>query len=169
MAHSHVMIGVAGYTTLVSMSHGTLPLDPLTISVAALGSLAPDLDHPRSWLGGRLFFISLPLSALCGHRGITHSLMAALTTTVTLWWYIASSSNLPWLSAFLLGYMLHLFADWNTNSGIPLLWPNMKRFRAPWAINTGGFFEHLFATSFGCYLTWIGWNLFVSGEWRQFI
>jgi inner membrane protein len=173
MAHTHVMIGVTGYAAYSYATGGSVPLDSITIGAAALGSLAPDIDHPKSWLGKRLIFVSLPLTALFGHRGITHSLFAALGATAGLWWLFNNSPTLPfsihWIVSFLVGYILHLFADWNSNSGIPLLWPNIKKFRAPWAINTGGFFEHLFAVFFACFLTWCAWSLFLSGNWRTFI
>ncbi|MCK9171933.1 MAG: metal-dependent hydrolase [Desulfuromonas thiophila] len=168
MAHTHVLIGVSGYTALAMASNGSLPLDSMTIGAAALGSLAPDIDHPGSWLGRRLFFVSLPLSALIGHRGATHSLIASVAASAGMWWYLQyGSTPLPWLVAFLFGYISHLFADWNSNSGVPFFWPQKTRYRAPWAINTGGFIEHLFAVGFGALLTWAGWDLFVTGAWRQ--
>lgn len=108
MAPTHVMLGVAAYIGAATLSPNLFPVTAVTIAAASLGSLAPDLDHPSSWLGKRLFFISLPLAGLLGHRGLTHSLVAAVATTVGLGWYLQVGQPVPWMMAFLLGYLLHL-------------------------------------------------------------
>jgi hypothetical protein len=43
-----------------------------------------------------------------------------------------------------------------SNTGIPLLWPNRKRFAAPVTIQTGSPIEYVIA--FGLY-AWIGFNI----------
>jgi inner membrane protein len=63
--------------------------------------------------------------------------------------------------AFLLGYLMHLFGDWNTG-GVPLLWPSPRRFKAPWAFQTGGILERAFAISFGAWLGYLGWQFFLN-------
>ena len=42
---------------------------------AIVGSLLPDIDHPQSFLGRRLKWVSKPINHLWGHRSITHSLI----------------------------------------------------------------------------------------------
>lgn len=42
---------------------------------AIVGSLLPDIDHPQSFLGRRLKWLSKPINRLWGHRSITHSLI----------------------------------------------------------------------------------------------
>lgn len=42
---------------------------------AIVGSLLPDIDHPQSFLGRRLKWVSKPINHLWGHRSITHSLV----------------------------------------------------------------------------------------------
>ncbi len=74
IASSHVVVGCAAWAGLASL--GGLPVEPVGLGLAALGSLAPDIDHPHSWLGRRLPWLSWPLAALLGHRGLTHSLLA---------------------------------------------------------------------------------------------
>jgi inner membrane protein len=160
MAPTHVMIGVAAYAAAAVAAPALLPLTPATIGAAALGSLAPDLDHPSSWLGKRLFFISIPLATFLGHRGLTHSLLAGAAVTVALGWYFFQGSQAfiePWLGAFLLGYLSHLLGDWNTG-GVPLLWPSPRRFKAPWAFPTGGILERAFAVGLGLVLSYGGWS-----------
>ena len=43
---------------------------------AILTCLLPDIDHPKSFLGQRLSWISKPVARAFGHRGFTHSLLA---------------------------------------------------------------------------------------------
>ena len=43
---------------------------------AVLTCLLPDIDHPKSFLGQRLKWISKPIARAFGHRGFTHSLLA---------------------------------------------------------------------------------------------
>ncbi len=45
---------------------------------AVLTCLLPDIDHPKSFLGQRLSWISKPVARAFGHRGFTHSLLAVL-------------------------------------------------------------------------------------------
>ncbi|BAU56966.1 membrane-bound metal-dependent hydrolase YdjM [Halorhodospira halochloris] len=137
MAISHVTIGTVGWATFAVYTGQ--PLQPETFSAAVLGSLAPDIDYPRSWIGRNLPFISRPLAKLVSHRGITHSSFALIAGGLLLyqWGYFAEGL----LAAFLIGYLLHLLADWLTITGIPLLWPLRKRFKSPLRIRTGGMLE----------------------------
>lgn len=163
MAPTHVMLGVAGYLGAAPVAPEALPLQAAPLVAAALGSLAPDIDDPKSWLGRRLFFVSAPLAAVVGHRGITHSLIAAAAATAGLAYYFQAGFTAPWAAAFLLGYLSHLFADWNTG-GIPLLWPSIRRFRAPWAFQTGGLIEYLLSLAFCAGLLFLAWTAFKSGD-----
>ena len=45
---------------------------------AILTCLLPDIDHPKSFLGQRLKWISKPIARAFGHRGFTHSLLAVI-------------------------------------------------------------------------------------------
>lgn len=98
---------------------------------AAFGGLLPDLDHPSSALGRRLPVISLPLSALVGHRGVTHSLFAVVVMFVGL----LLTTALPayawgqgFIAPLLLGYLSHITGDAMTPSGVPLFWPRRKTY-----------------------------------------
>ena len=52
MAFSHMLMGVASWGTVATATGQ--PMEPATVGAAFFGSLAPDIDHPRSWLGRRL-------------------------------------------------------------------------------------------------------------------
>ena len=97
---------------------------------AAMGGLLPDIDRPKSALGRRIPFISIPLSYLIGHRGVTHSLMAVVVMLILL--PIAAftmNTRIALLVApVCLGYLSHIAGDAMSPSGVPLLWPKRKRY-----------------------------------------
>lgn len=147
MVRTHVVTGIVTALAAARISDSSLPESGLLLLGGMAGCLLPDIDHPQSWLGRRLPFISRPLSALVGHRGITHSLIAVVLVLLGL---LAAASHWggdhPALATVLglgisLGYASHLLGDWLTPSGIPLLWPNRQRFRSPLTFLTGGTFE----------------------------
>ena len=78
-----------------------------------LGSLLPDIDHDRSFIGRIFFPISYPLNKKFGHRNITHSLLI---------WFPLLILGIKFKICFWLavGGLSHLFLDmWNlTGVGI---------------------------------------------------
>ena len=81
MAASHIVVAASSYTALAVLAQD-LPLDVWHLCLAGLGALVPDIDHQQSTLGRRLRWISPLVAALCGHRGATHSLLAAFLAAV---------------------------------------------------------------------------------------
>lgn len=114
----------------------------LTIAVASIAALLPDLDVPRSKisklgnnhsLAQRLLKLSrlvlAPLSRLInkcfGHRGFWHSPHLWLPLTAVLWLIGAPI----WVTAgFGAGVLSHLILDTFNSAGIPWLFPWRKRF-----------------------------------------
>ena len=137
MAGSHVALGAAAW--LVAAPHLGLPAAaPTCLGLALLGSLLPDIDHPKSWLGRRVRPVSSGLAAVLGHRGLTHSAAAAAACIWSL-----HGGALKWVAAPLaVGYLSHLAADLLTPRGLRLAWP----LRTTWAFplcKTGSPFEPL--------------------------
>ncbi|CAA6605927.1 Predicted membrane-bound metal-dependent hydrolase [Rhodospirillaceae bacterium LM-1] len=122
MAVSHVVIGSALWWG-VAQATGQ-PAEPAALGLAALGSLLPDIDHPKSWAGRRMALVSIPLAALIGHRGVTHSLLAV--AALALFLGLAGTGNLA--APLAVGYLSHLLADSMTLSGIPLAWPSKQAY-----------------------------------------
>ncbi|MGL4857399.1 MAG: metal-dependent hydrolase [Plesiomonas sp.] len=103
------------------------------VPAALATALLPDIDHPRSVLGQKLRWISIPISKIFGHRGFTHSLLAV---AIGLWCLLhkwPTSIPIPpgVIDALVIGYMSHLLGDALTPAGIPLFWPVKQRFRLP--------------------------------------
>lgn len=123
MAGSHIVAGAALWAVTVKLGGGA-PAEPAALAAAALGALLPDIDHPQSWAGRKFRMISVPLSLMVGHRGVTHSLLAVVGCIVAL--AMLGTSSL--LAPVAVGYLSHLAADGLTPSGVPLLWPHRRRF-----------------------------------------
>jgi len=164
LGRNHVIVGVGLYLTAEYAlgASGGQPALVNCLAAAALGSLAPDIDSPNSFLGRRLWPVSWTVSALVRHRGPTHSLLACLVVMIGM----AAGSRMypawsPYFLAFGIGYASHLLADWFTTEGVPLFWPNRKRFRSPLNFRTGGMVENLFGLTAGAGLGYWFYRLFV--------
>lgn len=158
--YSHLAIGTF---TVITFSLRVAPLwrdfnsAILSLIVAAVGSLLPDIDSDESLIrrstgtnrssgwGGRIisWLISIPSG---GHRVAFHSPLVLLALSWIALIYFRG--NLPAV-AFAMGYGLHLLADALTVEGIPWLWPfTRRRFGLP-LIRTGGVGEYFFMVAFG--------------------
>ncbi|MEG0999973.1 MAG: metal-dependent hydrolase [Cellulosilyticaceae bacterium] len=92
-----------------------------------VGSLLPDIDHTKSFLGSRLLLFSKPLNKWFGHRTLTHSLL-----TVGLLFYssFAAWGFLPITTGLFTGCISHILLDSLTNKGVAIFYPlSKKRYR----------------------------------------
>lgn len=99
------------------------------IALAAFGSLLPDADHSGSTLG-RLI---KPVSRHIRHRGITHSLIFLVVSTLVS----------PYIG---LGVLTHIVLDLLNPNGVELLYPWKKNIKVPVIsrfIKTNGIIENL--------------------------
>ncbi len=89
--------------------------DSLSLKLLALGSILPDIDHPRSTFGRLLFFLSAPLHRWCGHRKTVHGFFL---------WSLVALSGVFWSAGagYRLGCALPLFyrlldCEWSSGVG----------------------------------------------------
>src|SRR6056297_2042866 len=139
MFGTHLVFGAALYTAAAAAL--ALPTGPEALGAAAVGSLLPDIDHPKSYFGQRFRIVSAPLAGLVGHRGVTHSAVAVLVCTLLAAGIVGGTPAI--VTALALGYLSHLIGDWMTTAGIPLLWPRRTRYKAPVTFRTGSLAETL--------------------------
>lgn len=153
MVVSHVLLGGAAWVAAARLQ-GAAPADAVALGAAVIGSLLPDLDHPSSWVGRRVWPVSRPLSLLLGHRGLTHSLLAVVAGLVLL--HDIGTVGLParLIEPAVIGYLSHLAADALTPAGVPLLWPWKRRFALP-LCSTGGLMETLVVAAGLAANTWL--------------
>lgn len=115
-------------------------MDESMMALAIIGSLVPDIDHPRSALGWPLSFAGVPQfleRRFGGHRQITHSwlmLLAAIALALPL------VLRFTWLHvyAFVWGVASHIAIDLANKGaegreGCPLFWPHPGRWVFPYA------------------------------------
>lgn len=152
MASTHITFGLGCWVGYAQMRG--IPLQPIPLGLVALGSLLPDIDHPKSAFGRVVPFLSYPISAIFGHRGITHSFLAIAAVSATLWHY---DYKLWFVAPLAVGYLSHLIGDVFTNSGAPLLWPNKDKVSFP-LFNTGTWFEAIFRLLLGGVILWVLWH-----------
>lgn len=147
MVATHLVAGLCAGAGVVAWLQ--VPLLPASwvLGGALVGALLPDIDHPKSWLGRRLSFIALPLAAIFGHRGITHSLLALVGVVWAMYQVLLHGAlEQHWRMAALgvgAGYLSHLLGDFATHGGVPWLWPLKRRFSLPLTFRTGTWFERL--------------------------
>lgn len=101
---THRVGGAIAGALVIHISGYNLDVAACTMVGAIFGSLLPDIDHPKSTISIKLWFVSWPLmilkqiikmatsglskkkqrniSSMLGHRGITHSLLACISVLV---------------------------------------------------------------------------------------
>ena len=65
----------AGMAMAYNIGENTIGTVIVAFAGAIIGSLLPDIDHPQSFLGRRLRWVSKLINHLWGHRSMTHSLI----------------------------------------------------------------------------------------------
>lgn len=88
-----------------------------------VGSLLPDIDHPKSWISQNTFGIYKLFKGL-GHRGATHSLFAVFMLEGIL---LALFGAHPIVLGLGIGYFSHLLLDMLNPRGVPLAYPFFKK------------------------------------------
>ena len=107
------------------------------LGIAIFSALLPDLDHPQSKLG-RKVFVSRIFNILFGHRGFFHAIWIPLA----IWLILSFGLGMSYGSAVFICYFSHLFSDGIKKAGVYLVHP-LHQLRLQGFIETGGVVEHL--------------------------
>ncbi|MBA3305501.1 MAG: metal-dependent hydrolase [Thermoleophilaceae bacterium] len=129
MASTHAAVGVVAYGGAVALSGGHP--QAVALAAAALGSWLPDVDTPTSRAGWVLSPLAVWLEARFGHRTITHSVVGVGIFALLISPLLFVATLRPLFAPLLVGYVMHLFGDAATKSGVPLAWPRPERFVFP--------------------------------------
>jgi inner membrane protein len=114
------------------------------LTASVIGSLLPDIDEPKSYIGSKSKSTSFFIKFFFGHRGITHSILFISIFHLLLFiLFKYKNINISILYLFTIGYFSHLAVDFITKGGIPLLYPNEKRYKIP-IFKVSGFLETIF-------------------------
>ncbi|WP_051280434.1 metal-dependent hydrolase [Anaerovorax odorimutans] len=118
---------------------------------AVIGSIFPDIDHKKSFIGRKVPIISNIISTAFKHRGFLHTPIFI----IFLWLIIPSAISLLFkggsqhfallfIKGVITGILSHIILDTFNKRGILWLWPiSNKRFRIL-SIKTDSFVEKLF-------------------------
>jgi inner membrane protein len=157
MAKSHVVVSVAAWIAAAPLLH-LPPLAPAYLALAVAGSLLPDIDHPKSWIGRRTRPVSTAIAKILGHRGVTHSALAVVGLVVLL---LHNGYRQAAVSALAVGYASHLAADMLTPRGLRLAWPLQKTWGLP-LCRTGSPAEPAIVFALVCWTAWHARHLFIG-------
>lgn len=165
LAFTHVAAGCASSLLVAEYLHAGPVQTILIVAGGILGSHLPDIDHPKSAFGSRVLPLSVPISAVFGHRGITHSLIAVVGMSLLIWWALhhvhwQQGFSVPVVVGIAAGYLSHLAGDYFTNSGVPLLWPSRRRFVSPLKFCTGDAREYVLAYAMYGWVIYELWRVF---------
>lgn len=132
-ARTHLAGGaVAGLAFVEVASKGqfgielSLKATALCFVLALLGSLAPDIDLQNSKAGQFAKPAGFVLHRVLGHRTLFHSPLVMIC--IYLAQVMLYPQGMVYCIAFLTGYGSHIFLDMLNKAGVPLLYPNTKRF-----------------------------------------
>ena len=116
LAKSHIALGLLGGLGVVTFSQNSVILLPLVV----FGSILPDIDEPRSFIGRKFPIISHIVSFSFTHRGFTHFLIFPLLIFLLGFLLLAYGDIYAYI-CFALGFgvFLHQIGDMLTISGIP--------------------------------------------------
>lgn len=180
---THVAIGIAAGLTV---SLGQPVENQLVLVVASIvGSLIPDLDHPKAKLNQKLllinnnfyralFYLSLGsifmylyfakgiepflllgiisfLVGISSHRSFTHSIVGFLASASIVGIGTLDYGLPSVYSGFVIGYVLHLLADFFTPKGIKLFYPLKINVAFPITIKTSSKAEKIIFTLLSIY------------------
>ncbi len=121
---------------LLSLSIFKVSFPFLFVFLVTIFSSLPDIDHPKSKIGRKFFFISIPISWIFKHRGFFHSIFP-----VFILFFGLSYFNLNFLALTVaIGYIAHLLGDAVTKEGINFLHP-VSTFRIQGPMTTGATLE----------------------------
>jgi len=140
-------------------------------SICYLGNFLPRHITPKpvvrvlNWVGRT---ISSGIRAILGHRAALHApiwgvlmIVAGMNILAPARWpSLLSMPNIGfgsgWLFWFGIGYLLHIFGDSLTKSGVPLFWPIVSKDISFAPMVTGKFIERAFGV-----LLWlfVGWRI----------
>src|SRR6266851_8274646 len=165
-----------------SVPLGLIVKKAIFYSMVGFGALLPDIDNARSTFGHKLGWVSKEIQHIAGHRTVFHSILGLMLGSLLaiglqrLVEYLLGqrgfvfpaqligASHLVFF-AVLFGCVMHIAADALTEGGVPLLWPNPKRFGFPpnprWRFRTGTWPEFV--------IVW-GFMILVGvGIWQSYI
>lgn len=155
---THIFGGLAAAIIWQKYTKTTIQEPIFFYSAALMGSVIPDICHPKSLIGRRLPILSRTFSKIFGHRSLSHSLLFMFLLYILI--QQITFYGMPSIkSGILIGVGSHIFLDSMTAQGVKLFYPLKLTVRLPLYIRTGSLIgENLISLSlvlFTCYVLFI--------------
>lgn len=146
MGLTHILFGL--FLFLMSWRLELVSFDMAVLATLVVGSILPDLDHPRGLiysLLGAPVWLRRGVRRMVGQRGILHSLLVAVVVLVLGYLIFSVVLGFRFVVSFglFVGYLSHLFLDSLTVRGVAWLLP-FSRKRVRFVIGTGSMIERIF-------------------------
>jgi inner membrane protein len=144
---------------------------PFFIGFTLFGSLLPDIDHTKSWIGKFFYPIAKYISVNYGHRTITHSIFFLIGIVVFSIFMERNFSDNYSISVILFFSVLsHFIFDMVTLQGIPLFYPFYKNpcvlpANPEMRIRSGNIRQEGIILFIFCFLSFFMQDLFANGFW----
>jgi inner membrane protein len=170
-APNHITGGIVFTGLFCSFFSINIFANPVFIAVTILGSLLPDIDHTKSWIGKSVYPIAKWLSRNYGHRTITHSIFF-LIGIYLISLFIEKNFREDYSISTILFFSIlsHLIFDMVTLAGIPLFYPFYKNpcvlpANPEMRIRSGNIRQEGIILFMFCFLTFFMQDLFANGFW----
>ena len=170
-APNHLAGGIIFTGLFCSFFSVNIFASPLFITATIIGSLLPDIDHTKSWIGKSVFPLAKWLSRNYGHRTITHSIFFLLGVYLLSIFVEKNFREDFSVSTILLFAILsHLIFDMVTVAGIPLFYPFYKNpcvlpANPDMRIRSGNIRQEGIILFIFCFLSFFMFDLFQNGFW----
>ena len=161
MGLTHVLFGL--FLFLLSWRFGLISFDMIVLGALVIGSVLPDLDHPRGLiysLFGVPIWLRRGVSRMVGQRGVLHSLLVAVVVLVLGYLIFGAILGFGFVVSLglFVGYLGHLFLDSLTVRGVAWLLP-FSRKRVSFVIGTGSMIERIFFSILAVFSVVLGFPL----------
>lgn len=133
---THIIGGITTAVIAHQYFNVTIQAPILFYSAAAMGSIIPDICHPKSTIGRMVPAFSKVVNQIFGHRSLSHSLLFLLL----IYWLLnflqfAGSTSIQ--TGVLFGMGSHMLLDAMTTQGIKFFYPLQMKIRTPLYVRTG--------------------------------
>jgi inner membrane protein len=170
-APNHITGGIVFTGLFCSFFSINIFANPVFIGVTILGSLLPDIDHTKSWIGKSVYPIAKWLSRNYGHRTITHSIFFLIGIfLISLFIEKNFREDYSISTIIFFSILSHLIFDMVTLAGIPLFYPFYKNpcvlpANPEMRIRSGNIRQEGIILFMFCFLTFFMQDLFANGFW----
>lgn len=127
-APNHIVGGIVFTGIFTSLWNVNIFADPYYLTATVIFSLLPDIDTPKSIIGKPFYPLSRWIYRKYGHRTITHSILATIILTLTVYIFekLHGIQHTHYSQIVFFAYFGHILLDMFTTSGAPLLYPFWK-------------------------------------------